>query len=414
MTTPSGLMQEPLSQTDAGAPSGSGPGKHQRSVLVFDTNPLHRLLLTRMFARCGCVAETAESAGALLAACQQSAFALMLIDCDCPNLDVFQILAELRNRSAGSSAPIIALTSSVSQADRRRRRAAGFDNYLEKPARLDKVQALMARYAPNTATGNSQLITSVDLGRLAETVELAGSDPAAVREIFAVFLTTTPRMLDDMRRAEEESSPEALSRAAIALKTASSAMGLRRIEEICGLIRALAESRVITGVGALMGELSLAFERASCDLRSAEIELLAQLTTGSGGSAEAQRRSGPGRVLLAEHDRLIAKFISASLKSSGLEVICVNDGAAALAAASEKTPDVMLLSASLPNIDGFQLLSRLRLEKTFRSTPVIILSQRHQEADVLRSFELGADDFMSQPLNPLEVAARTQRLLRKR
>jgi PleD family two-component response regulator len=202
----------------------------------------------------------------------------------------------------------------------------------------------------------------------------------------------------------------------MSLKTSSGAMGLRRMEEICGLIRALADARALTGVGVLVVELALAFERAGCDLRAAEADLLARMATQRGDSLEIepQRRSGAGRVLLAEHDALIAKFISASLKASGLEITHVTDGSLALASATENSPDVFLLSATLPMIDGYELLSRFRLEKRLRSSPVIILSQRHQEQDVLRAFELGADDFMSQPLNPLELAARTRRLVRSR
>jgi PleD family two-component response regulator len=187
--------------------------------------------------------------------------------------------------------------------------------------------------------------------------------------------------------------------------------------EICDVIGALARAEALAGLPALIGELSLAFERAGCDLRSVEIDIAEQRSkqledVGSVGRRNVPKR-GPHRVLLAESDPLIAKFLTASLRSAGFESDHTDDGNCALTLVREGRFDVLIIQAALRGLDGYELLSKIRLDPASHTTPVIVLSARRQEEEVLRAFELGADDFIPLPLNPLEITARVRRLVRK-
>jgi CheY-like chemotaxis protein len=115
-------------------------------------------------------------------------------------------------------------------------------------------------------------------------------------------------------------------------------------------------------------------------------------------------------VLVVEEDPLTARFLVSTLEASGYRVTHLPDGQQALQVLRQKLFGLVLLDAEVPTIDGYDLLEKLRLEPKHRHTPVLMLSGKTQENDVVRAFELGADDVVTKPFNPLELMTRARRL----
>jgi CheY-like chemotaxis protein len=118
-------------------------------------------------------------------------------------------------------------------------------------------------------------------------------------------------------------------------------------------------------------------------------------------------------VLVAEDDPLIARFVVSNLEGAGFRTTLVTDGDAALEAFSRKPFHVVILDINMPKTDGFGVLSQLRLRPESHRTPVLMLSARSQEHDIVKAFDLGADDYVTKPFNPLELVTRVRRLTRR-
>jgi len=116
------------------------------------------------------------------------------------------------------------------------------------------------------------------------------------------------------------------------------------------------------------------------------------------------------RILIVEDDAALARVLSDNLTFDGFEVQWVSDGNAALHAVRTFTPDLAVLDLMLPGMSGFELCGLLRRHG---HTPIIILSARGQKADKLRGLNLGADDYVSKPFDPDELAARMRALRRR-
>jgi two-component system, OmpR family, response regulator MtrA len=115
-------------------------------------------------------------------------------------------------------------------------------------------------------------------------------------------------------------------------------------------------------------------------------------------------------VLVAEDDEMQAELIRRSLLAEGHTATVVHDGGAALDAARRRRPDLVVLDLMLPVIDGFDVCRALRRDDDI---PVLMLTARTAEDDVLRGLELGADDYMSKPYSPRELMARIRTVLRR-
>ncbi|HEU5218116.1 MAG TPA: response regulator, partial [Gemmatimonadales bacterium] len=120
---------------------------------------------------------------------------------------------------------------------------------------------------------------------------------------------------------------------------------------------------------------------------------------------------GPAEVLLAEPDPLIAQIIRHRLTRDGMVVRHFASGTAALQAAQNMTPSLVILDAMLPGIEGIELLVRLRVMARYQKVPILVLSDIGSEREVVRALGAGADDCIRKPFSPTELMARIERLL---
>jgi two-component system phosphate regulon response regulator PhoB len=120
------------------------------------------------------------------------------------------------------------------------------------------------------------------------------------------------------------------------------------------------------------------------------------------------------RIALVEDEPDIAEVLRYNLEREGFEVECHGRGDAALAAIQRRPPDLILLDLMLPGIDGLEICRLLKRSAETAEVPVIMLTARREETDRIVGLELGADDYITKPFNPREVALRIRAVLRRR
>jgi two-component system, OmpR family, KDP operon response regulator KdpE len=117
------------------------------------------------------------------------------------------------------------------------------------------------------------------------------------------------------------------------------------------------------------------------------------------------------RILVVEDEAPIRRFLRASLESQGFQMLEAVTGAEGLSLAASNAPDLILLDLGLPDLDGIELLAKLR---GFSEVPVIILSARGKERDKIDGLDAGADDYLTKPFSVGELAARIRVAFRHR
>jgi DNA-binding response OmpR family regulator len=116
------------------------------------------------------------------------------------------------------------------------------------------------------------------------------------------------------------------------------------------------------------------------------------------------------RILIVEDDRSIAELVARNLESCGCECRQVHEGDLAVGAVLDYDPHLVVLDVMLPGLDGLEILRRIRAR---RDTPVLMLTARSEESDMVLGLELGADDYLTKPFSPRELVARVRALLRR-
>ncbi len=116
------------------------------------------------------------------------------------------------------------------------------------------------------------------------------------------------------------------------------------------------------------------------------------------------------KALIVDDDRVLADVVAFTLRREGFEVTKVFDGEAALQAFGQTQPDLIVLDVNLPKLDGFEICRQIRQHD---DTPILLLTVRDEEDDIVRGLELGADDYITKPFSPRQLVARAQAVLRR-
>ncbi|HEY8195863.1 MAG TPA: response regulator [Gemmatimonadales bacterium] len=119
------------------------------------------------------------------------------------------------------------------------------------------------------------------------------------------------------------------------------------------------------------------------------------------------------KILVAEDEKQIADMIAFKLTNSGHQVIRARDGEEAMKLVKRELPDLIMLDAMMPGLGGFEVLRRLKLDPALRAVPVIMVTAKGHERDVLNGLRGGAVDYVVKPFSLKELAARVELALGK-
>lgn len=117
------------------------------------------------------------------------------------------------------------------------------------------------------------------------------------------------------------------------------------------------------------------------------------------------------RILVADDDVDLRMLVSLKLEQSGHQVVAVEDGAAALAECRATRPDLVVLDVMMPRMSGLEVCAEIKADHALRTVPVVLLTARAQETDVRAGLEAGADEYVTKPFSPRDLASRVEALL---
>jgi len=120
------------------------------------------------------------------------------------------------------------------------------------------------------------------------------------------------------------------------------------------------------------------------------------------------------RILAVDDEADILELLRFNLAREGYRVTCVETGESALEKASTDQPDLIVLDLMLPDIDGLEITKYLKRDTRTRDIPIVMLTAKGEEADVVTGLELGADDYITKPFSPRILVARVRTVLRRK
>ena len=389
------------------------------------------------------LAHTGAQAQAIL---ERHDISLILLDLILPDMDGRNLLAKLRERVATAVVPIIVMTVKSAAQARAECLALGADEYFEKPVDPDVLQLavlgrlrtgsdLLREFRRDPLTGMPNRAAFHEAFERARYVASVAAEPLSVAMIdidhFQIVNDSCGRSVGDqvLRRvaaviAQSLRGSDMVARwsgeeFAVMFPTTDPAGAAQGLNKALQALRAesfpAGEGRSLqitfsAGIAPVLEGMSVedALTEAERHLYLAKQSGLDRVVT------PADKVDAPRvKVLIAEDDELIRLVIRRLLEREGYEVTTCDNGSAALASAYENTYSMILSDILMPQLDGFELLRRLRGLPETERTPIVMLTSMGKDQDVHRGFELGADDYIVKPFSSSELLSRVRRLMKR-
>jgi CheY-like chemotaxis protein len=208
-------------------------------------------------------ADVAVNGAEAVAAVERERYDAVLMDVQMPELDGLEATRRIHARLGGERPRIIAATANALQDERDRCLAAGMDDYLSKPIRMDDLAAALGR-VPARTDGAAATLDPSALEELRATV-----GEASTSELVTEFLAEAPRLLAVLDAARRHDDRDELRRAAHTLKSNAATFGATRLAELSRELEAISEAAVADGIRALVTSVAAEFERVQVALASA-------------------------------------------------------------------------------------------------------------------------------------------------
>jgi len=395
--------------------AAAGHGTEGPWVLVVEDNRTNQVIARGMLSVLGCQAEIAENGQDGVLAFKRRPWDLILMDCAMPGMDGYEVTAAVRvmEETQGGRTPIVAMTANVQASDVEKCLASGMDDHLAKPLTLDHLAGKLRRWIPGFAATpvRPEASPGIDLeagSRDAEPLDralfgkLREALGSAIGQAIRPFLEDMPAYLEDMDQAAAAGQSEQLRRAAHAVKGAAGNLGASLLMAVAREIEEHAEHQ-------RLGEAAALLTRIRAEYGLVQQALLAELNAEPARSPEDVSKGA--LVLVVDDDRSTRSALRYALQRSGFTVEEAGDGAQALAQIGRIDPDVILMDAMMPEMDGFTACAKLQEMPRGKDIPVLMITALEDEHSIQRAFAAGASDYIAKPLNLAVVNQRVRRIV---
>lgn len=395
-------------------PTRSCPSHVGTRVLVVEDNRVNQKIASGMLNRLGCKVEVAANGNLALECLGRQSFDLVFMDCHMPEMDGYEATKRIRSLEDGKARmPIIAMTADVQEGVVDNCLAAGgMDDYMPKPLKLASLREKLTRWVrpgageleSETATDNAgpdqaeQPLDGIQLG------ELRASIGAAFQGMVEAFLDDTPMHLESIKKAIAEGDANALRELAHSVKGSAKNLGAKRLGRTAKKLEDLAQQGATEAAAQWVAILVSEFEAVKAALRH-EIEPGVRQTPESTVPQETPR------VLVVDDDRGLRQTFRHVLRENGYRVEEAENGAKALTLCKRQLPDLILMDAVMPVMDGFTACGYIRELPGGSEIPVLIITALDDEHAIEKAFSCGASDYIAKPLHFSVLRQRVARLL---
>ena len=377
------------------------------NILLVESNAANLEVALGMLVGMGCQVDAVQSGVEALEAISRCEYELVLMDCHMPQMDGFSTTREIRKIEQllrRKHMPVIALSADVQNGIRQQCLSAGMDDYISKPFNQSKLEQVLQKWMHQGATrlaivptdegvlpSESDLLDHERLTQLRKVGEKSGRD--VLGKSIRQFIEQTPMDVMGVCKAMEQADTENLRLLAHTIKSGSANLGAVSLAEVCLQLENAAREKQLEKVPALVQSIEQLLPK-----------VIAALKHENEHQPDPQPRLHETqklreRILLVDDERSVRLTTSEVLKGAGFVVDEAASGEQALAQFEQNTPDLVLLDALMPGMDGFEVCQRLKQRRDSSFIPVMMVTGKDDMDSVNLAFSSGADGFTTKPLN---------------
>lgn len=415
-------------------------------VLVVDDNKANQKVAVAMLDKLGCLSRLAENGRQAVECILRERFDLVLMDCNMPVMSGYDATRQVRVYEADNAGtlPIIAMTANNSDAEADKCREAGMNDFLPKPLSLAGLREQLEKWAhisvdeiqrvaepegdysekdqtpsiANPSTPSREVAEDPDAStqqddersplsydiKVMDALKDAVGD--AVGSLIEAFQEDMLIYLENLNIAIDNDDESQIRQIAHTIKGSASNFGAYDLVKHSKELEDRATANNIENAADYARRISQAFDAVSIDLRQ-EMSLIDQIDKVSVGP---QKQSY--RILVVDDDRSIRLLLVNAFRREEYQLEEAANGAQAIEVCQRRMPDLILMDAVMPEMDGFDACKAIRETPHGADIPVLMITGLEDENSIVRAFSSGATDYISKPINFSVMKQRVARLIK--
>jgi len=380
-------------------------------VLVVEDNRTNQMVAAGMLSMSACHCEFAGNGKEAVDAARRNRYDLILMDCSMPEMDGYEATVRIRSYEdgLGRRTPIVAMTANTQRGDAEKCLAIGMDDYLAKPITLVELRQKLERWLTHggaagralPADGQLQPLDNNPLDRMVfdKLREILGP---GLQQTVSLFLEDTPVYLEQLNQGLQQGDAEMVRAMAHSIKGSSGNLGASNLLQYAKEVEQLALEQHLSEIPPLLNSLHQAYDAVASELGH-EVFLEDQEVVSHSRHV--------AKVLVVDDDRSTRSTLRHTLQRDGFKVEEASDGSQALLMLKRMRPDVILMDAVMPVMDGFTACSLIQEMPRGRSIPVLMITALEDNTSVERAFAAGACDYIPKPIHFAVLSQRVRRII---
>jgi diguanylate cyclase (GGDEF)-like protein len=381
-------------------------------------NRTNQIVATGLLDRLGCTFEVVANGHEAVIAVQERSYDAILMDCNMPEMDGYQACAYIRELQSSNEqqVAIIAMTANAQQAEVEKCRSVGMNRHIAKPfakplslakvrQALEECLLLPGQGSPIPSPTTTDVRTeeaAIDIEVMQQLREALGGGAS---EMIKVFLEDTPVYLDQLQKAVAADDFEAICAMAHTIKGSGSNFGANQLAGFCAKLEEAARARSQEGVPELISSCVDEYAKVSQALRK------------EGGPVSIQHVAADEDsplILIVDDDRTTQIALRHALDAEGFRVEVVSNGEEAISAIGKISPELILMDAIMPVMDGFATTRQLARMPGSEQVPVLMITSLDDPASIDLAFAAGAIDYIPKPIHFAVLTHRIKQIVNAR
>ncbi|OUS09185.1 hypothetical protein A9Q90_04220 [Gammaproteobacteria bacterium 54_18_T64] len=403
-----GAQQQIIRATNRAPTHDSG-----KYVLIVDDNRVNQQVAREMLNKLGYRSDIAINGQDAVAKSQRHDYDLILMDCNMPVMDGYEATLEIRKQKTDYHLPIIAMSANSSEEDKDKCLLSGMDGSVGKPLRLNKLRDELLFWITEPQQGSHQQASvAVEPGQ-AKVQRVLAYDPKVMDDLFEgvgdvvikmleAFLEDSPIYIDSLKQAMQRSSAKNVRELAHTLKGSASNFGAINFLETAKIIEHLAKNQQLHQCEIYIEALVDDFEILKRDIENNLLNPIAN---------PEEIHQQKHKLLIVDDDRTIRLALKNIFTEQAFHIFEARDGEQAIAFCKQDTPDLILMDAIMPEVDGFDACKTIKALPNFNDIPILMITSLDDDTAINKAFSSGATDYITKPLNFTVLKERVSRLL---
>ena len=371
-------------------------------ALVVDDNPMNMDVLCGMLRETRMQIDTAANGAEALQKMRENRYDIVLMDHMMPVMDGVEALHRMREEKLCPQTPVLVLTANAVGDAKERYLQEGFDDYLSKPVLYSQFLVKVRQYLPKEAVTRKEQVK--DLSYFLDKsvgMQYCCNSEEFYREMLNSYLSN--HRLEEIQQKFAEENWEEYRISVHALKSTSLSIGAVALSEAAKCLEFAAKEGRISEIKENHAEVMTDYEQLLDLLREELAECPAENT-------ESEKQVSKELILVVDDDSLNLMFAQ-KLLGDAYRTECVKSGEEALEYLKKETPNLILLDLHMPDMNGFEVMSRIMQDERTKEIPVVFLTADNDREAEIEGFRLGAQDFIKKPFVADIMLERINRIL---